>query len=249
MASAPKSAIKTVDSVDATIARARRTTVAEAYPPRIALARGKPAAAVIMIALTAFGLLFGIVRARRSDRTDVAVTLALQRRRAPWFRATMHAVSWPGFPPQSRLIPPTLAAVWWILGFPIEAAFQGLAWGASGVSFLVKGAMRRPRPNRSQVAVAVARIGGSSFPSGHVLNYVSVYGFLAYGIATLCRPNRARRVIIGALAGLLALVGPSRIYLGHHWATDVSASYLLGTSYLLTLTALYRRTKLRLGRR
>jgi membrane-associated phospholipid phosphatase len=40
-------------------------------------------------------------------------------------------------------------------------------------------------------------------------------------------------------------VGPSRIYQGHHWPTDVTASYFLGTSYLVALTALYRRVKAR----
>jgi membrane-associated phospholipid phosphatase len=47
------------------------------------------------------------------------------------------------------------------------------------------------------------------------------------------------------LLGLVALVGPSRIHQGHHWFTDVSASYLLGTSYVLGLAALYRRVKAR----
>jgi membrane-associated phospholipid phosphatase len=40
---------------------------------------------------------------------------------------------------------------------------------------------------------------------------------------------------------LVALVGPSRIHQGHHWLTDVLASYLLGTSYVAALAALYRR--------
>lgn len=222
---------------------APRATVREVFPPRVALGRGRGALAVTGLALGAFALLFGIVRARRSAGTDLALTLALQRRRAPWFRELMHAVSWPGFPPQSRLIPPLLAAGWLVLGFPLEALFQALAWGASGVSFSFKWVMRRPRPSAPEVVVAVARIGGSSFPSGHVLNYLGVYGFLAYALATLVRPAPLRRALVGALLALLALVGPSRIYLGHHWATDVSASYLLGVSYLLGLSALYRRAK------
>jgi membrane-associated phospholipid phosphatase len=42
---------------------------------------------------------------------------------------------------------------------------------------------------------------------------------------------------------LIALVGPSRIYQGHHWPTDVSASYLVGTAYLVVVVGLYRRAK------
>jgi membrane-associated phospholipid phosphatase len=43
------------------------------------------------------------------------------------------------------------------------------------------------------------------------------------------------------MVGLVGLVGPRRIQQGHHWPTDVTASYLLGTSYLLGVVAVYRR--------
>lgn len=236
-------------AVEGAAASIRQATVAEIYPPRIALARGRGAVLVTALAVTAFGALFAVVRGRRSAGLDLRVTLALQRRQAAWFRRLMHAVSWPGFPPQSRLIPPTLAIGWLALGFPVEAIFQALAWGASGISFAVKRVMRRPRPDHPEIKVAIARIGGSSFPSGHVLNYMGVYGLLAFLLSSLLRPSLARRALVGALIALLALVGPSRIYLGHHWATDVTASYLLGTSYLLGLAALYRRVKVWLLRR
>lgn len=245
MASVLDPAHDTLEAVEQTVARLSRATVKEPFPPRVALARGRGAAGVVAASLAVFAILFGLVRSRRANRSDLAVTLAFQRRRAPWFRRLMVAVSWPGFPPQSRIIPPALAAGWWLLGFPVEALFQALAWGATGISFAFKRIMRRPRPDHAEIRVAVARIGGTSFPSGHVLNYVSVYGFLAYALATLVRPAAARRVLLAALGALVASVGPSRIYLGHHWATDVSASYLLGTSYLLALTAVYRRVKLR----
>jgi membrane-associated phospholipid phosphatase len=49
------------------------------------------------------------------------------------------------------------------------------------------------------------------------------------------------------LLGLLTLVGPSRVYLGHHWFTDVTASYMLGTTYLLAITNIYRRVRMRIS--
>ena len=104
--------------------------------------------------------------------------------------------------------------------------------------------MGRARPVAGRdLRVVAAPLGGSSFPSGHVMTYVGVYGFLAFLAATLVCPVAIRRVIVGFLVGLVALVGPSRIQQGHHWATDVTASYLLGTSYLLGVVAIYRRLK------
>jgi undecaprenyl-diphosphatase len=104
--------------------------------------------------------------------------------------------------------------------------------------------MRRPRPVAGvDLRVVTAPLGGSSFPSGHTITYVGLYGFLAFLAHTLIRPVSARRVVVGGLLGLVGLVGPSRIHQGHHWSTDVVASYLLGLAYLIGLTSLYRRIK------
>ena len=110
------------------IVGAKRLTVAEVYPPRVALARGRGAVAVTAAALGAFALLSVVVRSRRSVATDIAITVALQRHRAAWFRQLMRVVSWPGFPPQSGIIPAVLAVSWLVLGYPLEALFQALAW-------------------------------------------------------------------------------------------------------------------------
>jgi len=220
-----------------------RLSVRDVFPPRRALARGRGASISIALLIGAFAALFWFVKRNRSQQFDLAVTHRLQAIRSPTLDAILRFVSWPGFPPQSRIIPPALSLIWLALGFPLEAIFQLLAWGAGGISSLVKRAMRRPRPSGPTIAVVPARIGGSSFPSGHVLIYTGVYGFLAFLLETLVRSDRLRRAGVGALVCLIALVGPSRIHLGHHWLTDVMASYLLGTSYLLALTALYRRVK------
>lgn len=222
-----------------------RLTVREVFPPRRALARGRGAMAFGLATLAVFAGLFALVKRNRSHSFDLKVTRSLQRVDAPWFDRLMRVVSWPGFPPQSRVIPVVLSLFWLGLGFPIEAAFQLLAWGTGAISATIKRAMQRPRPAPEDVRVIAARLGGSSFPSGHVLIYAGVYGFLAFLLETLVRPAHLRRTATSFLVGLVAMVGPSRIYLGHHWFTDVIASYLVGTSYLLGLAAIYRRVKTR----
>ena len=222
-----------------------RLTVREVFPPRRALARGRGAMAFGLATLLLFAGLFGFVKRNRSHVLDVKVTRSLQRIDNPWFDRLMNLVSWPGFPPQSRVIPVLLSLFWLALGFPIEAVFQLLAWGTGAISATIKRVMQRPRPTPDLVRVIAAPLGGSSFPSGHVLIYSGVYGFLAFLLETLVRPAPLRRIATSCLVGLVAMVGPSRIYLGHHWFTDVVASYLVGTSYLLGLAAIYRQVKTR----
>jgi len=232
--------------VDVAASSRRRALLRSEYKrDQLAFARGGNGILIVAILMAVFGAIFTIVRRNQSAATDAAITLRLQRQRHPVFNRLMHVVSWPGFPPQSRLLPPSFAAVLLLFGYRLEAAFQLLAWGSGGVSFFFKRIMRRKRPSADWpgIRVAVARIGGTSFPSGHVLNYIGVYGFLAYLAHTWIEPKAIRRTVVSLLGGMIALVGPSRVYLGHHWFTDVSASYLLGFSWLITITSLYRRVK------
>jgi undecaprenyl-diphosphatase len=175
---------------------------------------------------------------------DLAITMKLQSVRHPVLERAMTAISWPGFPPQSRILPPALMTGLWLLRFRTEAMMQLLAWGTAGLSTLIKSFMGRPRPVAgTDLRVVAAELGGSSFPSGHVLTYVGTYGWLATLANALVRPVWPRRIAVAGLGTLVALVGPSRIYQGHHWPTDVAASYLLGFSYLSAMIALYRRVK------
>jgi membrane-associated phospholipid phosphatase len=194
-------------------------------------------------ALVGFGVLFAAVKARRSTAIDVAITLQVQANKYPPFARAMELVSWPGFPPQSRVIPPLAMSTMFVMGMRTEALFQLLAWGTGGISTLVKGFVRRPRPLPEQVRVVIAPLGGSSFPSGHVLTYVGTYGFMSFLVYSVIRPPHIRWPLSVGLLAMVGLVGPSRIYEGHHWPTDVAASYLLGTAYLITLMTLYRRVK------
>jgi undecaprenyl-diphosphatase len=157
------------------------------------------------------------------------------------------AVSWPGFPPQSRVIPAAIAVGLWGSGLRLEAAFQLVAWSGALVSEALKATARRPRPAEADaIEIVAAPLRGSSFPSGHVLTYVGVYGFLGALVGAHVRGRSARRLGVGALAALVGLVGPSRVHSGHHWPTDVLASYLVGLPLLALLIEAYRTTKARL---
>jgi membrane-associated phospholipid phosphatase len=216
-------------------------------PPRAAIVRSRIPTLVGLACLAGFGVLYALVRVGRTAALDAALTIRIQASRNPAFDALMRAASWPGFPPQSRIIEPLIIGLLLATRLRVEAIGQTLAWGTALLSTIVKAFMGRRRPVAGKdLRVVAAPLGGSSFPSGHVLTFVGFYGFLAFLAATLVRPVALRRLLVGFFVGLIALVGPSRIQQGHHWPTDVTASYLLGTSYLLGVVAIYRRLK---GRR
>ncbi len=213
-------------------------------PASVAVPRTRVPLAVIVLGIAGFTGLTALVRRKRLEAIDVAVTMRLQAIRRPSLEHAMAVVSWFGFPPQSRLLPPIAVATLWIGRFRLEATLQLAAWGSALVSTVIKWFMKRPRPVAgTDLRVVAARLGGSSFPSGHVLTYVGTYGWMAVLADVLIRPPLLRRLVVTTLTVLVAAVGPSRIYLGHHWPTDVAASYLLGSSYLAALVVAYRRLK------
>jgi membrane-associated phospholipid phosphatase len=213
-------------------------------PARVAVPRAGIGLRYLLPGIAGFAALMAVVRRKRSEAFDLAISLRVQAIRHPVLERAMAFVSWFGFPPQSRLIPPSAMLGLWLARYRLESGMLLAAWGSALASTVIKQFMRRPRPVAgTDLRVVAADLGGSSFPSGHVLTYVGVYGWLSVVAEVAIRPRRLRRLVVAALATLIAGVGPSRIHLGHHWPTDVAASYLLGSSYLAALVLLYRRLK------
>ena len=97
----------------------------------------------------------------------------------------------------------------------------------------------RPRP--TLIAEGTAALQAHSFPSGHILLALYVYGMLTWIWVSMSR-NRQERILAWLLPVIVAItVGYSRLLLGAHWPTDVIAGFLFGAIYLtLVLTALRR---------
>ncbi|MFW6075831.1 MAG: phosphatase PAP2 family protein [Chloroflexota bacterium] len=194
-------------------------------------------------AFAVFLTLLALVRSNHRLNADVTTTLRLQRRQHPLLTRVMNNVSWLGFRPQSLLLPASMIALTRFLGFRRDARFLLIAWGASFVSFSTKRLVRRPRPDGPDIQVVEADLRDSSFPSGHVLHYVVFWGFVTYLWYTRPAGRWLRCGPVATMLGLIGMVGPSRIYLGHHWLTDVLASYSLGTGILLSLIGLRQRDR------
>src|SRR4051794_38831363 len=122
---------------------------------------------VSLVGVIGFSGLVAVVHRRRSEALDLAITMRLQAVHYPLLQRAMAAVSWFGFPPQSRAIPPVLIGSQWLAHRRLEAAMQLLAWGTAFLSTVIKTFMRRPRPVAgTDLRVVAAELGGTSFPSG-----------------------------------------------------------------------------------
>ena len=79
-----------------------------------------------------------------------------------------------------------------------------------------------------------------SFPSGHTLNAVVIAGVVAY-LLLLRRSSTRGRVTTVVVAAVFALtIGLSRVFLGHHWFTDVLAGWVLGAAWLALIITAHR---------
>ncbi|NJL84356.1 MAG: phosphatase PAP2 family protein [Chloroflexaceae bacterium] len=100
--------------------------------------------------------------------------------------------------------------------------------GAVVLNTLLKDLFERSRP---QLWERIIDVGQYSFPSGHAMISLVVYGFISYWLIARY-PIWRRQIVLLAIA-VIAAIGFSRLYLGVHWPTDILAGYAAGSVWLL----------------
>jgi membrane-associated phospholipid phosphatase len=106
--------------------------------------------------------------------------------------------------------------------------------GAGILNQFLKDIFQRQRPHLPTPWIAES---GWSFPSGHAMCSLAIYGLLTYSICFLSR-SRTLRLSFGLLTtSLVIAIGFSRLYLGAHYFSDVIAGYLAATFWLVLCVA------------
>ncbi len=229
-------------NVKPVVTEAQRVAAETAFSGRHAVSRGTIILAFYLWLLSG-ALLFSLI-ARRTQffPGDMSIARTLQKQRNPWLRRFMLAVSQIGFPEVSIPLHIGIAGIFWALRFRLEAIFTLLTSSSNILNMLVKRLIKRPRPTQEHVTV-VRVINEPSFPSGHVMHYMNFFGLLTYLLATNWRSGRLRNILIAICTALIVSIGPSRVYLGAHWPSDVMAGYIYGGLWFGGLMALYLRIK------
>ena len=125
-----------------------------------------------------------------------------------------------------------MAVGWWrTRRWQLPLFFLAAIGGEKLTYLLASIAVGRPRPPVESLGHVFAT---NSFPSGHVGAALTLYGGIA--VAMLWHGRRsplAVRIAAGvAVAAVVALVGFSRMYRGHHFLTDVVWGVVLGLAWL-----------------
>jgi undecaprenyl-diphosphatase len=129
-----------------------------------------------------------------------------------------------------------LAVVTWSRCRAVAITMAAAALARPLLEFVLKDAVGRARPDLSQLVVGT----GPSFPSGHVMAAVALYGLLPLVVGLFTRSLRWWWASVAVSGILIALIAASRVYLGVHWFSDVVGSLLLGSFFLLAVDSVHR---------
>lgn len=104
---------------------------------------------------------------------------------------------------------------------------------------ILKNFFERARPDFHRLV----EIGGYSFPSGHAMNALAVYGIIAF-LFWRHIPNRlGRTVLILMSSAFILMIGVSRIYLGVHYPSDIIAGYFASGFWLCSVIWFFQKYK------
>ena len=103
--------------------------------------------------------------------------------------------------------------------------------GSVVLVLLLKALFARPRPYFERPLLLETYY---SFPSGHAMEAVVLYGMLAYFAVLALRTWRTRAAVVLGTSLLVLLIGVSRMYLGVHYFSDVVAGFAAGGVWLST---------------
>lgn len=105
------------------------------------------------------------------------------------------------------------------------------------INFFIKILIRRERPS----ILRLINIGEYSYPSGHAMISMAVYGYLIYLIYKNVNNKYLKYIGIFVFGFLVFLIGISRIYLGVHYFSDVISGFILSIIYFMLFIRIRRK--------
>lgn len=111
--------------------------------------------------------------------------------------------------------------------------FAILAVNSAVTNKVVKHIIQRDRPD----VLKLVEQGGYSYPSGHSMIAVSIYGYLLYLAITKIKNSFLKIICSIILVILILSIGISRIYVGVHYASDVLGGFIFALIELMLIVS------------
>jgi undecaprenyl-diphosphatase len=198
-------------------------------------ARGLPllgALAALAASLWAFGLLADNV-IEDETHTDQRLADWLHGRATDSLTDLFHAITFIGNFVTLLAVTLVAVAILWQQRERTDALFVALAFvGAQVLSNGMKLGFRRERPFFPDPLATESTF---SFPSGHALVSIAVFGAIALVLARHLPSPGQQALLFAATAVLVLAIGFSRLYLGVHFLSDVLAGFAAGVAWLSLL--------------
>lgn len=202
--------------------------------PAGVLLRGRWAAPLLAVVFLGLAVLAAADSGESLRTVDEPAARALIALRAPWLDALVESVSALG----GVTVVVAVAALLLLL---VWHQCRALAWtllAATAARPILEWALKelvdRQRPNIDRLVPG----NGPSFPSGHVMAAVAIWGLLPPVVALITGRRSAWWWSVAISGGIITAVAFSRVYLGVHWLTDVLGALVLGALYLLAVEGL-----------
>jgi undecaprenyl-diphosphatase len=174
-------------------------------------------------------LLFEQVLQGKSFAFDKSLLIEIYTFSNPQLDLLMLAITYLGNPSSIvTLFLLSFLLLWWKNDY-LEAKIFMLA--SLGALFLNVGLKLFFTKNRPQLWDQLIIEKSFSFPSGHAIGSMVLYGFLGYLLAN--RYPKLAVLIYGLTTILILSIGFSRLYLGVHWPTDIIGGYAIGFLWLM----------------
>jgi undecaprenyl-diphosphatase len=217
-------------------------------PPLPALTPRLFAIAILAIAFVALTI---AITAGVFTGLDLQVAQAMHDVQQPSLHPLFQIIAELGSIEVTTILMAGLSVYLWRAGFGSDALVFAVFLAAEAFEIFYKLNLHQPGPPRSLAEtdgpsisqVLLAPGAANSFPSGHMLRAVIVYGLLAFVIRRLSSSPRIRALAVAGAIGVIVVMAFDRLYLDVHWESDVIGGLLLGSIALLAGTVWLDRPK------
>lgn len=162
---------------------------------------------------------------------DEPVQRAVEDSRTPWLTSVVKLISQLGGTTFVAVGLAVLLVVLWRRCRSLALVLLCATAARPILEWALKRLIDRPRPDLERLVSG----DGPSFPSGHVMAAVALWGLLPPIVALLTHKRLWWWCSVVVSAVVIALVSATRVYLGVHWLSDIVGGLVLGSLYLLAV--------------